>query len=90
MRLPLRTDPWPVPREGRAAKECPICGMPWRPWKGSRLPCHGRCLLNESGIAQVMHLWKTSPGSLIQIAEKLGVPASVVSATLHANGVARR
>lgn len=39
--IPLRDDPTVGQGE---FQQCPVCDGPWRPWAGSRLPCHARCL----------------------------------------------
>ena len=43
-RLPLRDEPWGA---GVPYQDCPVCGEHWRPWCGSHLPCHAKCLLTD-------------------------------------------
>ncbi len=88
LRVPLLAEPRPV--EWYPAQPCCICGRPWVPWAHSRLPCHGRCLLNEAGVARVLERFRDPAVNHQAIADELGVPVGVVKATLHANGVRMR
>jgi hypothetical protein len=87
-RLPLR-EPWPPGKH--ASRPCPVCGMRWVPWAGSRLPCHGRCLLSSEARAELVRIFRTDPTrGLAAVAESFGVTPSVLRATLHDEGVGVR
>lgn len=85
LRMPLR-DPWPLGKH--ESRPCPVCGESWIPWPGSRLPCHGRCLLTDEGIELVHNAWKTDPTASAQvIADRFQIPRAVVLTTLRRLGV---
>ena len=85
LRLPMRDTPWPPGDNG--VTECPICGAYWAPWAGSRLPCHGRCLLTKDGGLVCRRLWRGDT-PFYAIAAELGVPPGVVRGTLwHRFGI---
>jgi len=74
LRLPLLDQPW-VGRQ--PARPCPVCGRPWFPWHGSRLPCHAKCLLTKEGAVVAL----APDVGHAEAADRLGVPAGVVAAT---------
>ena len=80
LRMPLRETPWPAGGGGNI--KCPVCGNKWRPWAGSLLPCHARCLLTDAGAELCHSVWNTTK-PFKDIAEILGVPPSVVKSTLQ-------
>lgn len=72
-------------------RPCPICGQPWSPWVGSRLPCHARCLLDDEAKLALMDLIATDPrATLTAVAEAMGISISALrSALRHAPESAR-
>ena len=73
-RLPLRDKPWPLGLH--EPRGCPVCGGYWKPWAGSRLPCHARCLFTDDARAVV----RSDPRCDAEIARHYGVTMSVVRA----------
>jgi len=80
MRLPLRQEPWPNGQN--EARPCPVCGKPWIPWAGSRLPCHGRCLFPERD----RQLMQADPRTDLELSKALGVTTSVVRSARKRRG----
>jgi hypothetical protein len=70
--IPLLKKPWPKGENGWIP--CPVCGQPWRPWAGSYLPCHARCLFDDDEERAI----KNDPRSTRVIANELGVTESVI------------
>lgn len=88
-RLPLRDEPWPVGDNGWHT--CPVCGRPWRPWAGSLLPCHGKCLLTERAQDDLLdYAVDESTEPLARIAERLGLTLAVVRSSIIAAKRRRR
>lgn len=80
-RLPLRTEPWPV---GANHAACPVCSLPWRPFAGSRLPCHARCLFDDRAREVLKEV--ASSGSYRtqgDLASDLGVSVDVLRVVLE-------
>jgi len=73
-RLARRWEPWA--HEHCTPRPCPVCGKWWKPWPGSVLPCHGRCLWTEAAAVALIR----DPRTQIQLARDLGVSISVVRA----------
>ena len=71
-RIPLRTDPWPI--GAHAPRPCPICGKHWRPWAGSVLPCHARCLFDADGVRAILE----HPGTNAAAARAYGLTDGVL------------
>lgn len=78
MRMPLRSEPWPP--GAHAPRECPVCWDYWRPWAGSYLPCHGRCLFTEDEQDALLDEDRTAKAQ----AQDHGVTQSVIRAALGA------
>ena len=76
--LPLREEPWPA--GPHPFRPCPICGVAWRPWAFSRLPCHARCILSPEDQDALL---AENVTERIQ-AERLGVSTSVIRSNLAA------
>lgn len=79
--VPLREAPWEA-QGGWLA--CPVCSKPWRPWAGSRLQCHARCLYSEADAATIAFadrsgLFKTQ----IELAARLGISVGVLRAVVR-------
>lgn len=76
--MPLRTTPY----KGQGKFQfCEVCGGPWRPWAGSVLPCHARCLYapaDQDTLLEVCEGRGTRP--LKEIAEALGVTLGILNA----------
>ena len=80
-RLPLRTEPWPV---GAHHETCPVCSLPWRPFVGSRLPCHARCLFDTVARDHLVEI--ASSGAYrtqLDLASDLGVSIGILRAVLE-------
>jgi len=75
-RLPLRETPW-GPSEPE--RPCPVCGGWWRPWVGSTMPCHARCLLYEWAQDELADLKESEA----RIALRLGLKLTVVRASIQ-------
>lgn len=71
-RIPLLETPRPKGMHEEIL--CPICGKKWKPWAGSRLPCHSRCLFTEDAVKAI----RASPKANSVIAKSLGVSYSVI------------
>ena len=84
LRRPLLLEPWPV-GVVTPARPCPVCGKEWRPWASSRLPCHGRCLLEEWAQDELLAVSRGPkwPG-VATMATRLGVPTGVITAAIKA------
>lgn len=78
MRIPLREEPWQSPEIG--PRPCPVCGELWRPWVGSFLPCHARCLFTDEEQDALLEENATRAAQ----ARRLGVTVSVIQAALSA------
>lgn len=77
-RLPLRETPW---QGFDKFTTCPVCGGPWRPWEGSLLPCHAKCLLTEEAqddLADEVGVTQADQ------AKRLGVSVAVIRASVDA------
>ncbi len=70
--MPMRTKPWP--QKQSRARLCPICGTTWRPWAGSFLPCHARCLFQEHAAEAI----RSSAASDGKLAAGYGVTPSII------------
>ena len=77
--MDMRTKPWQGPSDFRP---CPVCKKSWRPWHGSRLPCHAKCYLTDAGVDLLAALWRTQM-TIAGIAATLEVPNSVINASLQ-------
>lgn len=77
-RLPLRTEPW-APDDCKA-RTCPLCGAWWKPWPGSVLPAHGRCIWTPEAAVALLD----DPRVQTELADALGVSISVIRAGLKA------
>lgn len=77
LRMPLRAEPWPP--GPHPFRPCPVCGVAWRPWCGSLLPCHGKCLLEpDDQDALLDEIGVTEH----QQARRLGLTVSVIRANI--------
>lgn len=77
-RLPMRTEPWP---RATPARDCPVCGTWWRPWTGSLLPCHTRCLFSREDrrtIARTALARDGRPRRLADMAREYGITESIL------------
>ena len=73
-RLPLNPEPYgPGPHK---PSECPVCGAWWRPYPGSHLPGHGKCLWTDDAARALI----TDPRHQYQLAADIGVSISVIRA----------
>ncbi len=76
-RMALREEPWAVGEHPYGP--CPVCGVPWRPWPGSMLPCHAKCLLAQWAQDELLD----SSTSVVDLAKRLGITASTVRASIY-------
>jgi hypothetical protein len=70
-RLPMREEPWP--QGSNAARPCPICGKHWRPWAGSRLPCHAKCLYEPATLRMITEEVLSLADGMRTIARRMGL-----------------
>jgi hypothetical protein len=69
-RIPMRDEPWPASGDWRP---CPVCKAGWRPWRGSRLPCHASCLYRPDDQDKLLKFFQAPmTPSVASVAEKLG------------------
>lgn len=73
LRVPLLPAPWPP---GAPASACMFCGGYWKPWPGSRLPCHARCIWSPEGALALATDLRTDR----ELAAAIGTTISVVRA----------
>lgn len=83
-RLPLRKEPW---ANFGGWTVCPVCLTLWRPWRGSYLPCHAKCLLTDEAQDELAD--ELGVGQAEQ-AERLGVTVAVIRASIAASLKRRR
>lgn len=67
------------PLEDLSPRLCPVCGKFWRPWSGSLLPCHARCLWTQP--AAVALVYDTRP--ITVLAQDVGVSIATVRAGIR-------
>ena len=79
----LRAEPWPPGESGW--RRCAVCDEPWRPWAGSRLPCHARCFLSPEEQESLLD----ERARIAEQAERLGVTIGVIRAS-HFAALKRR
>lgn len=86
-RLPLLLEPRAMGKH--PSRPCAVCGELWRPWAGSRLPCHARCLFTDEGRRELLALFRdeTVLGGYAALAKHFGVSASVIRSVLRTMGV---
>lgn len=79
--MELRKEPWPALEEGyyHPSMPCPVCGQLFRPWAGSYLPCHARCLMTEEEQDAMLYSNKSNK----QLSQELGVTLSVIRASIN-------
>lgn len=68
--VPLLEHPRAV--DGRT-EPCQVCGGLWKPSRGSRLPCHPKCLLTESELRRINLTTLLDFDASTKIAESLGL-----------------
>lgn len=78
LRMALRDTPWPSTGQFIA---CPVCGESWRPWCGSRLPCHAKCVLTEAAQDALLDEYGVTQA---EQAALLGVSVPVIRASVAA------
>lgn len=71
----MREEPWPP---GTSLTTCPACGRSWRPFVGSRLPCHAGCLWTPADRSRIRSILFETTIQAMKVAEQLGVSISVV------------
>lgn len=80
-RISMRVDPWPFVEGGHATRACPVCGHWWRPWTGSRLPCHAECLFDDDAVTRIKSV-RDRFRSDMELAEALGLTYGVLRGVL--------
>jgi len=74
--IPMRDVPWP--QSGNYI--CPVCQGPWRPFTGSCLPCHARCVWTREAA-----LWLLAEERAASVlAKEIGVTLHVVLGGIRA------
>ncbi len=73
--MPMRAQPWP---KGAAHpwRPCPVCGDRWRPWAGSLLPCHAKCMWTPEGAMMLFRDRRTET----RLETALGLTRSIIRA----------
>ena len=77
LRMPLRAEPWTA--GPHPFRPCPVCGVTWRPWFSSRLPCHAKCLLEPEDQDALCDELGTTKN---QQAKRLGLTVAVFRASI--------
>lgn len=63
---------------------CPGCGHFWAPWPGSKLTRHARCYYTDAEGDALYQRYAADPRLTAKmLAAQLGVPLTVVQATVH-------
>lgn len=78
-RLPMREVPWPP---GGCTTTCPLCGGYWRPFAGSFLPAHAKCLFSPEDKERIRQMVLSSTKRLDDTAAELGIPTQIVRAII--------
>lgn len=78
--MSMRAQAWPI--GASAWRTCPVCNDKWRPWAGSRLPCHAKCLWTPVGALALFNDSRNEK----QLMTDLGVTISIVRAGKRAGG----
>lgn len=73
--MPMRAQPWPK-GGGHPWQLCPVCKQKWRPWAGSLLPCHAKCIWTEQGAVSLFNDSRTET----QLEAALGLTRSIIRA----------
>ncbi len=64
-------------------QRCSVCDGYWRPWAGSRLPCHARCLYSEVDQDELLRICEVPSFeySVSDVARHLGVTLGILTAS---------
>jgi hypothetical protein len=81
-KVKLRAEPWTLANGGGTWQACPCCVKRWRPFVGSRLPCHAKCLYTAEDKAKIRELYQASSITEKKLAELLGITPAMVRAVL--------
>jgi hypothetical protein len=79
-RVKLRETPWTRENGGGTWQPCPCCNKRWRPFVGSFLPCHARCLYEPATAATIKALYLSTSLTEKQLADALGIAVPMLRA----------
>lgn len=78
-RLPMRAEPW----QSSERQVCPVCGGTWRPWVGSRLPCHARCLFDDENLGYFLEIAARPKVAIAELARHQGISLATARAIIR-------